>query len=285
MALSFAAVFLYAGTMSTSGIVAAQDGRWFVFLLLPSFLVYLTSMVGETNRAPFDLPEARQADGGFHTEYSSLKFAMLSVRRIREHDDRVGAGHHDVPRRLGRAAADQHVGRRQFRLVAAAVVHRQGVGVPVLLLLAACHLAATALRPVHGAGLEGSHPGLAGMDRHCGQHAACAPRATPYGPTASLPWAPFSRSPLPHCCGARWGQDHRKIPVQVADAGGFPIPPLPQAAPRTRGAETPRRKPMPKFLDALAGFGVTFGTMFKKPITEEYPEARPRREALSAAIS
>ncbi|WP_445271718.1 complex I subunit 1/NuoH family protein, partial [Streptomyces sp. DSM 41978] len=58
MALSFAAVFLYAGTMSTSGIVAAQDRTWYVFLLLPSFVVYVTSMVGETNRAPFDLPEA-----------------------------------------------------------------------------------------------------------------------------------------------------------------------------------------------------------------------------------
>ena len=42
MALSFAAVFIYAGTMSTSGIVAAQDGTWYVFLLLPSFLVYVT---------------------------------------------------------------------------------------------------------------------------------------------------------------------------------------------------------------------------------------------------
>ena len=80
MALSFAAVFLYAGTMSTSGIVAAQDGRWFIFLLLPSFLVYLTSMVGETNRAPFDLPEAEgELVGGFHTEYSSLKFAMFML--------------------------------------------------------------------------------------------------------------------------------------------------------------------------------------------------------------
>jgi NADH-quinone oxidoreductase subunit H len=80
MALSFAAVFLYAGTMSTSGIVAAQSGRWFVFLLLPSFLVYLTSMVGETNRAPFDLPEAEgELVGGFHTEYSSLKFAMFML--------------------------------------------------------------------------------------------------------------------------------------------------------------------------------------------------------------
>ena len=80
MALSFVAVFLYAGTMSTSEIVAAQHSTWFVFLLLPSFLVYATSMVGETNRAPFDLPEAEgELVGGFHTEYSSLKFAMFML--------------------------------------------------------------------------------------------------------------------------------------------------------------------------------------------------------------
>ncbi|TRW81215.1 NADH-quinone oxidoreductase subunit NuoH [Mycolicibacterium sp. 018/SC-01/001] len=80
MALSFAAVFIYSGTMSTSGIVAAQENTWYVFLLLPSFLVYLTSMVGETNRAPFDLPEAEgELVGGFHTEYSSLKFAMFML--------------------------------------------------------------------------------------------------------------------------------------------------------------------------------------------------------------
>ncbi|MGX9673527.1 NADH-quinone oxidoreductase subunit NuoH [Mycobacterium sp. HM-7] len=80
MALSFAAVFLYAGTMSTSQIVSAQQGRWYVFLLLPSFLVYVVAMVGETNRAPFDLPEAEgELVGGFHTEYSSLKFAMFML--------------------------------------------------------------------------------------------------------------------------------------------------------------------------------------------------------------
>jgi NADH-quinone oxidoreductase subunit H len=80
MALSFAAVFLYSGTMSTSGIVAAQTHTWYVFLLLPSFAVYLTAMVGETNRAPFDLPEAEgELVGGFHTEYSSLKFAMFML--------------------------------------------------------------------------------------------------------------------------------------------------------------------------------------------------------------
>ncbi|KZS81844.1 NADH-quinone oxidoreductase subunit NuoH [Mycobacterium persicum] len=80
MGLSFATVFLYAGTMSTSQIIAAQDRVWYVFLLLPSFVIYLISMVGETNRAPFDLPEAEgELVAGFHTEYSSLKFAMFML--------------------------------------------------------------------------------------------------------------------------------------------------------------------------------------------------------------
>ncbi|WP_295651353.1 NADH-quinone oxidoreductase subunit NuoH, partial [uncultured Dietzia sp.] len=80
MALSFVGVFLFAGTMSTSGIVDAQSRVWFVFLLLPSFCIYVISMVGETNRAPFDLPEAEgELVGGFHTEYSSLRFAMFML--------------------------------------------------------------------------------------------------------------------------------------------------------------------------------------------------------------
>ncbi len=78
MGLALVAVFLYAGSMSTSEIVAAQDGGWFAFLLFPSFVVYTIAMVGETNRAPFDLPEAEgELVGGFHTEYSSLKFALF----------------------------------------------------------------------------------------------------------------------------------------------------------------------------------------------------------------
>ncbi|GAA4750915.1 NADH-quinone oxidoreductase subunit NuoH [Gordonia alkaliphila] len=80
MGLSFAAVFLLSATMSTSGIVAGQAGRWYVLVLLPSFVIYAISMVGETNRAPFDLPEAEgELVGGFHTEYSSLKFAMFML--------------------------------------------------------------------------------------------------------------------------------------------------------------------------------------------------------------
>ncbi|MCO5323900.1 MAG: NADH-quinone oxidoreductase subunit NuoH [Nocardioidaceae bacterium] len=78
MGLSFVVVFLYAGSMSTSEIVEAQTKVWFLFPLLPSFIIYVISMVGETNRAPFDLPEAEgELVGGFHTEYSSLKFALF----------------------------------------------------------------------------------------------------------------------------------------------------------------------------------------------------------------
>ncbi len=91
MSLALVAVFIYAGTMSTSEIVNAQAGGsvdifgmeiglpgWFGILLLPSFIIYVISMVGETNRAPFDLPEAEgELVGGFHTEYSGIKFALF----------------------------------------------------------------------------------------------------------------------------------------------------------------------------------------------------------------
>ncbi len=78
MGLALVAVFLYAGSLSTSEIVAAQEDWWFGLVLLPSFVVYVISMIGETNRAPFDLPEAEgELVGGFHTEYSSLKFALF----------------------------------------------------------------------------------------------------------------------------------------------------------------------------------------------------------------
>lgn len=78
MGLSIVAVILYSGTLSTSGIVDAQAHGWYFYMLIPSFVIYLISMVGETNRAPFDLAEAEsELVGGFHTEYSSMKFAMF----------------------------------------------------------------------------------------------------------------------------------------------------------------------------------------------------------------
>ena len=78
MGLALVAVFLYSGSLSTSEIVAAQDDMWFALVLFPSFAIYVIAMIGETNRAPFDLPEAEgELVGGFHTEYSSLKFALF----------------------------------------------------------------------------------------------------------------------------------------------------------------------------------------------------------------
>lgn len=78
MGLSLVSVFLYSGSMSTSAIVDAQQSIWWALPLFPSFVIYVIAMVGETNRAPFDLPEAEgELVGGFHTEYSSLKFALF----------------------------------------------------------------------------------------------------------------------------------------------------------------------------------------------------------------
>ncbi|WP_431933033.1 NADH-quinone oxidoreductase subunit NuoH [Nonomuraea jabiensis] len=81
MGLSFVAIFLFAGTLSTSEIVKAQGETWFVFLLIPSFLIYVICMFGEAARIPFDLPEGEgELVGGFQTEYSSsLKFALIMM--------------------------------------------------------------------------------------------------------------------------------------------------------------------------------------------------------------
>ena len=78
MGLSFVGVFIQSGSLSTSEIVATQQQRWFCLTASVSFLIYAIAMVGETNRAPFDLPEAEgELVGGFHTEYTSLKFALF----------------------------------------------------------------------------------------------------------------------------------------------------------------------------------------------------------------
>jgi NADH-quinone oxidoreductase subunit H len=78
MGLSFVAVFLDAGSLSTTAIVNAQAHFWYAWVLAPSFLIYLVTMVGETNRIPFDLPEGEgEIVAGHMTEYSSMKFAMF----------------------------------------------------------------------------------------------------------------------------------------------------------------------------------------------------------------
>ncbi|VEG75941.1 NADH-quinone oxidoreductase subunit NuoH [Actinomyces slackii] len=76
MSLSILTVFLASGTMSTSGIVSAQERMWWAVAMIPSFIIYVISMVGEVNRLPFDLPEAEgELVAGHMVEYSSMKFA------------------------------------------------------------------------------------------------------------------------------------------------------------------------------------------------------------------
>ena len=83
--LSLAAIIMLAGTMSLRGIVDAQSGywfhfipRWYIFIQPVAFFVFMTAGVAETNRAPFDFPEAEQElVAGYHTEYSSMSFALF----------------------------------------------------------------------------------------------------------------------------------------------------------------------------------------------------------------
>ncbi|QKW11063.1 NADH-quinone oxidoreductase subunit NuoH [Streptomyces sp. NA04227] len=80
MGAAFASVFLYSGSMSTSAIVESQQDRWYILLLPVSFVIYIVTMIGETNRAPFDMPESEgDLVGGFNTEYSSIKFALFML--------------------------------------------------------------------------------------------------------------------------------------------------------------------------------------------------------------
>jgi NADH-quinone oxidoreductase subunit H len=78
MGLALVAVLMYSGHLRMSEIVASQDKIWNVIPQFPAFAMYLIAGLAETNRPPFDLPEAEtELVAGFHTEYSGIKFAMF----------------------------------------------------------------------------------------------------------------------------------------------------------------------------------------------------------------
>jgi NADH-quinone oxidoreductase subunit H len=80
MTMSVVGVLILAGTTSLAGIVHAQHSLWFVLPQFIGFSIYLVTAVAETNRAPFDLVEAEtELVGGFHTEYSGLRFGLFFI--------------------------------------------------------------------------------------------------------------------------------------------------------------------------------------------------------------
>jgi NADH-quinone oxidoreductase subunit H len=78
--MTLVSLILMAGTLSMVGIIEAQReaGLWFFFVQPVAFVIFFIGGLAETNRAPFDLPEAEQElTGGFHTEYSGMRFALF----------------------------------------------------------------------------------------------------------------------------------------------------------------------------------------------------------------
>ena len=166
LGLSLAAVILVAGTLSTSGIVAAQSsfGKWSVVAtgFLP-FVIFLIAATAELNRPPFDLVEAEQElVGGFNTEYSSIRFALFFLAEFMNTITMSGvivtlffggpqpvssSGHTiDLPSR----AVQRH-----------GVVPAQAARVPVRLRVVPGDAAPAALRPADEPRLEADDPGRA----------------------------------------------------------------------------------------------------------------------------
>ena len=159
LGLSIATVLVVSGTLSTNGIVVAQDGirNWNIIATgVVPFVVFFIAVTAEMNRPPFDLTEAEQElVGGYQTEYSSMRFAMYYLAEFLATVVDVDHHHHPVPRRAPRPV--RHPGHPE-RHRGHALAPRQAARLPLRLRLAAGHAAPVPLRPADGPRLEAAHP-------------------------------------------------------------------------------------------------------------------------------
>ncbi len=161
MGASVIGVVMLAGTLDLNGIIYAQMhspcSRWFIIPQFIGFVVFLIAAFAETNRVPFDLPEAEtELVAGFHTEYSALKFALffmaeyVNMFTVSVMCTVLFLGGWYVP-------GLSHVfepGSIPYALVSHVGVHRQDLRVPVLLYLGPRNAAAVQVRSVDELRLE-----------------------------------------------------------------------------------------------------------------------------------
>ena len=162
-------VLLCVGSLNLSDIVMAQRHVWFAVPLLPMFVVFFISALAETNRPPFDLPEAEsELVAGYFSEYSSMAFALFFLGEYAQHDPDERHDLDPVPGRLAAAGGygAVHLDPRVRSGSAAKICLR-----PVPLPLGARDIPALPLRPAHAAGLEGLPAAVAALGRADGRRA------------------------------------------------------------------------------------------------------------------
>ena len=153
-------VLITAGSLNLSDIVRAQENLWFFIPHFPMFAIFVASILAETNRHPFDLPEAEaELVAGYNVEYSSMAFALFFLGEYANMILMSAICADPVPGRL--AAAVRH--RAVHLDPGADLVHRQDLLRPVHLHLGARDAAALPLRPADAARLEGVPAGLAAL--------------------------------------------------------------------------------------------------------------------------
>ena len=270
MGLSLVAVLLMTRSLSLVAIVERQERihLWFVFPGLVAFFLYFVSGVAETNRNPFDLPEAEsELVSGFNTEYSGVKFAFFFLG---EYTSMIIISSVAVTVFFGGWLAPfPNVKALAFLKVIPplGVVPAQGRGLPVRLHLVPLDVPALPLRPVDGVGLEvdDSPRPRQHRDRCRGHPGDARAHGRSRGPVLDLRGS---------FCGDAVPGQASKCPDAARPHGG--------GARRRAGAALKKGDPMAlkKWLDKLTlldlfeGLSVTGRHFWKKKLTIQYPEQK-----------